>query len=162
MNIHWKDSQWSWSSNTLATWCKYLIHWKRMILGKIEGRRRRGWDVWMASVTQWKWVETNSGRWWRTGKPGVLQSMGSQSRTRLSDWTASHSWNKNAQTTEVAAAPDPHRTQGRACSPHLSWTELAWTLTAVFLSGPPGEVPAFSFPKNCFANSRSFAFLYKF
>ena len=32
----------------------------------------------MASPTQWTWVWTNSGRWWRTGKPGVLQSMGSQ------------------------------------------------------------------------------------
>ena len=37
-----------------------------------------GWDGWMASSTQWTWVYTNSGRWWRTGKPGVLQSMGSQ------------------------------------------------------------------------------------
>ena len=33
---------------------------------------------WMASLTQWTWVWANSGRWWRTGKPSVLQSMGSQ------------------------------------------------------------------------------------
>ena len=32
----------------------------------------------MASLTQWTWVWASSGRWWRTGKPGVLQSMGSQ------------------------------------------------------------------------------------
>ena len=32
-------------------------------------------DGWMVSPTQWTWVWTNSGRWWRTGKPGVLQSM---------------------------------------------------------------------------------------
>ena len=38
----------------------------------------RGWDGWMASVTQWTWVWASSGRWWRTGKPGMLQSMGSQ------------------------------------------------------------------------------------
>ena len=38
----------------------------------------------MASPTQWTWVWTNSGRWWRTGKPGVLQSMGSQ--------RVGHSW----------------------------------------------------------------------
>ena len=44
---------------------------------KIEGRRRE-WDGWMASPTQWTWVLASSGRWWRTGKPGVLQSMGSQ------------------------------------------------------------------------------------
>ena len=40
--------------------------------------RHRGWDVWMASPAQWTWVCSNSGSWWRTGQPGVLQSMGSQ------------------------------------------------------------------------------------
>ena len=40
--------------------------------------RNREWDGWMASPTQWTWVWANSGRQWRTGKPGVLQSMGSQ------------------------------------------------------------------------------------
>ena len=44
-------------------------------------------DGWMASLTQWTWVWASSrSRWW-TGKPGVLQSMGLQSRTQLSDWT---------------------------------------------------------------------------
>ena len=47
----------------------------------------RGWDGWMTSSTQWTWVWANSRRWWRTGKPGVLQSMWSQSRRRLRDWT---------------------------------------------------------------------------
>ena len=42
-----------------------------------EGNNR-GWGGWMASLTQWSWVWTNSGRWWKTGKPGMLQSMGSQ------------------------------------------------------------------------------------
>ena len=54
---------------------------KTLVLGKIEGRRRRddrGWDGWMASLTQWTWVSANSGGWWWTGRPGVLQSMGSQ------------------------------------------------------------------------------------
>ena len=40
----------------------------------------------MTSSTQWIWVWANSGRWRRTGEPGVLQSMGSQSQTQLSDW----------------------------------------------------------------------------
>ena len=44
----------------------------------------RGWDGWMASLTQRTWVWANSGRQWRTEKPGVLQSMGSQ-RVRQ-DW----------------------------------------------------------------------------
>ena len=52
-----------------------------LMLGKTEGEGEgddRGWDGWMASLTQWTWVWANSGRWWRTGKPSVLQSMGSQ------------------------------------------------------------------------------------
>ena len=44
----------------------------------------RGWDGWMASPTQWTWVGVNSGSWWWTGRPDVLQSMGSQ-RVRH-DW----------------------------------------------------------------------------
>ena len=38
----------------------------------------RGWDGWMASPTQWTWVWVNSGSWWWTGRPGVVQFMGSQ------------------------------------------------------------------------------------
>ena len=58
---------------------------KTLMLRKTESRRRRTrrwgdrrWDSWMASSTQWTWVWASFGRWWRTGKPGVLQSMGSQ------------------------------------------------------------------------------------
>ena len=54
---------------------------KTLMLGKIEGRRKgddRGWDGWMATPTQWTWVWGSSGGWWRLGKPGMLQSMGSQ------------------------------------------------------------------------------------
>ena len=68
-------------------WC-----WERLRAGG-EGDVR-GWDGWMASPTQWTWVWANPGRWWRTGKPGMLQSMGLQSRTRLSDWPARHGQNK--------------------------------------------------------------------
>ena len=61
---------------------------KTLMLGKIEGKRRRGdrgREGWMASLMQTMWVWANSGREWRTGKPGVLQFMGSQ-RVRH-DWT---------------------------------------------------------------------------
>ena len=54
---------------------------KTLKLGKIEAWEEaddRGWDGWMASLTQWIWVWVSSGSWWWTGKPGVLQSMGSQ------------------------------------------------------------------------------------
>ena len=62
---------------------------KTLMLGKIKGRRRRddrGWDGWMASPTHWTWIWASSGSCWWTGKPGMLQSMGSQSQTQLSDW----------------------------------------------------------------------------
>ena len=52
-------------------WC-----WERLRAGG-EGSDR-GWDGWMASPAQWTWVWTNSGRQWRSGKPGKLQFMGSQ------------------------------------------------------------------------------------
>ena len=56
---------------------------KTLMLGKIEGRKR-GWDGWMASPTQWTWVWVNSGSWWWTGRPAVLRFMGWQ-RVRH-DW----------------------------------------------------------------------------
>ena len=50
----------------------------------------RGWDGWMASLTQWTWVWVSSGSWWWTGRPGVLQYMGSQ-RVRH-DWATELNW----------------------------------------------------------------------
>ena len=54
---------------------------KTLMLGGIgaggEGDNR-GWDGWMASLTQWTWVWVNSGSWWWRGRPGILQFMGSQ------------------------------------------------------------------------------------
>ena len=66
-----------WSTNWLE---------KALMLGKIEGRRRRGWQRmrWLemgprkSPLIQWTWVWASSGSWWWTGKPGVLQSKGSQ------------------------------------------------------------------------------------
>ena len=55
------------------TWERCWERWRAK--GKGDNR---GWDSWMASQTQWTWVWANSQRWVRTGKPGVLQSMGSQ------------------------------------------------------------------------------------
>ena len=55
-----------------------------------EEKGMTGWDDWMASLTQWTWVWVNSRSWWWTGRPGVLQSMGSQ-RVRYS-WVTELSW----------------------------------------------------------------------
>ena len=82
LTIHWKDWCWSWNSNTLATWCEELTHlkrpwyWERLKAGG-EGDDR-GWAGWTASLTQWTLVSVNSGSWWWTERPGMLQSMGSQ------------------------------------------------------------------------------------
>ena len=54
---------------------------KTQMLGGIGARGEgndRGWDSWMASLTRWTWVSVKSGSWWWTGRPGVLQFMGSQ------------------------------------------------------------------------------------
>ena len=82
LNSHWKDWCWSWNSNTLATLFEELTHLKRVWCWewwKAGGEGDdRGWDDWMASLTGWTWVWVNSRSWWWTGKPGILQSMGSQ------------------------------------------------------------------------------------
>ena len=91
MTIHWKDWCLSWSSNTLATWCKETTHWKRCWcwerLRTGEGDDR-GWDGSMALPTQWTWIWASSGRWWRTGKPSTLHFMGSQrdGHDLLTEW----------------------------------------------------------------------------
>ena len=62
--------------------CEELTHWKRPWCWKGFGTGGegddRGWDGWMASLTRWTWVWVNSGSWWWTGGPGMLQFMGSQ------------------------------------------------------------------------------------
>ena len=54
---------------------------KTLMLERLSARQEgsdRGWDGWMASLTQWTWVWARSGRWWWTGRPGVLHSLGLQ------------------------------------------------------------------------------------
>ena len=86
----WREWCWNWNSSTLATSCEEFTHWKRLWcwegLGAGGEGDDRGWDGWMASPTWWTWVWVNSGSWWWTGRPGVLQFMGSQ---RVGyDWAA--------------------------------------------------------------------------
>ena len=66
---------------------------KTLMLGGIGGRRRRGWQRmrWLvASLTRWTWVWVNSRSWWWTGRPGVLQFMGSQRVGH--DWATELNW----------------------------------------------------------------------
>ena len=72
---------------------KSWLVWKDPDAGKDWRREEKGMtedDGWMKSLTQWTWVWVNSGSWWWTGKPGMLQSMGSQ-RARH-DWVTELKW----------------------------------------------------------------------
>ena len=78
----------------MATSCEELIRWKRLWcwegLGAGGEGDVRGWDGWMASLTQWTWAWVNSGSWWWTGRPGVLQFKGSQRVGH--DWATELNW----------------------------------------------------------------------
>ena len=80
-------------------WKTHLLE-KTLMLGKIEGRRRGQQrmrccliETSMASPTRWTWVWASSGSWWGTGKPGMLQSMGSQRVGQ--DWATELNWTED-------------------------------------------------------------------
>ena len=77
--IFWPPDAKSW----LLLWC-----WEGLGSGG-EGDDR-GWDGWMASPTRWTWVWVNAGSWWWTGRPDVLQFMGSQRVGH--DWATELNW----------------------------------------------------------------------
>ena len=85
--------------HTLATWWEELTHWKRLWywegLGAGGEGDNRGWDGWMVSPTQWTWVWVNSGSWWWTGRPGMLQFTGSQRVGH--DWATELNWTDGLQ-----------------------------------------------------------------
>ena len=85
-----------------------LTHWKRPWcwegLGAGGEGGGRGWDGWMASLTRWTWVCVNSGSWWLTGMPGVLQFTWSQ---RV--W---HDWATELNLTELSSWPEPQSAPG--------------------------------------------------
>ena len=92
-----------------------MNHWKRPWcwegLGAGGEGDNRGWDGWMASLTQWTWVWVDSRSWWWTGRSGVLQFMGSQ--------RVGHDWATELNWTEVPV--------------DLQWTEFSpWPLRAFY------------------------------
>ena len=112
LNIHWKDWCWSWNSNTLATWCEELTHLKRPWIGEILWARgevdNRGWDGWMASPTQWRWVWVNSRGWWWAGILASSNQCGCKGldRTERLNWT---NWSEmsfiNVAQKEISCCP---------------------------------------------------------
>ena len=64
-------------------WC-----WERLNVGGAGDDR--GWDGWMASLMTWTWDWVSYGNWCWTGRPGMLQSMGSQRVGH--DWATELNW----------------------------------------------------------------------
>ena len=87
----WKDPDAGKDWRQEPTYLKRPWCWERLKARGEEGNR--GWDDWMASPTQWKWVWVSSGGWWWTRKPGVLQSMGSP-RVKH-DWVNELNWTES-------------------------------------------------------------------
>ena len=96
-----------------ASW----LIWKDPDAGKDWGQEERGndrgWDGWMASPTRWKWVWVDSRRWWWTGRPGVLQFMGSK-RVRH-DWATELNWTGNQGGVTSQSSPRSGHWVGRVC-----------------------------------------------
>ena len=82
-------------AEALATWCKELTQWKRPWCWKMlkaEGEvGGRGRDGWIALRIQWTWTWANSGRWWGTGKFGLIVHEAMKNQTQLGNWTTTTS-----------------------------------------------------------------------
>ena len=133
VGVHWKDWCWSWNSNTLATWCEELTHWKRpwcweRLRSGGEGDDR-GWDGWMASPTRWTWVWLHSRSWWWTGRPGVLWFMESQ-RVRH-DWATELNWTDRPPHGHSSTMQPPLQSCGAAAAPHCGLEKLKFLAQAV-------------------------------
>ena len=113
--IHWPPDVKNWLIG--RPWC-----WERLKAGG-EGDDR-GWDGWMASLTWWTWVWASFGSWWRTGKPGVLQSLGSQ-RVGHDRLTMSEGW-----TSADPSLSRRHKTRGKTGSASYQITAFALCLGA--------------------------------
>ena len=97
---------------------------KTMMLGNIEGRRRRGCSRvrWLDGITDLIWVWANSGRQWRTGKPGMLQSMGHK-ESDTTEWTIRKICTNYLNTPLLPCSTSP----GRKARSH-QFTVSAWAL----------------------------------
>ena len=135
------------NSHWLFYICMYLLIFPNIVIDtkkffqfyfpwqKTESKNDRGWDGWMASLTQWTWVLVNSGSWWWAGRPGVLQSMGLQRvghdwANELTDKSMSSlftsSWSPFALTSTSFLAFPMLDTPFLGYLVFLSWFNLLW------------------------------------
>ena len=126
------------------------------MLGKVEGRRRRGRQRMrrldgITSLTQGTWVWANSGNRWRTGKPGVLQSMGSQrvghDRVTELNWTCfNHKWNTPCYKPALITCPVSSSPGSKS---HSLICTVVWHFYTLLAESPLVEVPrVLSPPRN--------------
>ena len=130
--------EYSW---VLATSCEELTHWRRLWcwegLGAGGEGDDRGWDGWMASRTRWTWVWVNSGRWWWTGRPGVLRFMGSQ--------RVGHDWATEPNWTELNTWEGCYfLLQGIFLTQGLNLSLLPWQMDSLLLSHQEKEMATHS------------------
>ena len=130
---------------------------KTLMLGKIEGRRRRGWQRmrWLDGITNSMDVSlSSSGSWWWTGRPGMLQSMGWQrvgldwaternwmretGRCKFSPWVRKIPWRGNGNPLQYSCLEN-HMDRGawqatlhRVTQNGDSWSDLAWTRASAY------------------------------
>ena len=119
LGVHWKVWCWSWNSTTLATWCKELTHWKRPWCWEILRARGegddRGWNGWMASLTQWTWIWVGSRSWRWTGRSGTLQLMGLQRVGH--DWATELNWTDDPAIPLLGMHTKETRIERDTCTP---------------------------------------------
>ena len=98
------------------------LMWEKKLRAGGEGDDR-GWDGWMASPTQWTWVWLDSGSWWWTGRPGILQSMGSQRVGH--DWVTELNWKLVFRDYEVSSTETLSSWRAAANVTFMSWFLLS-------------------------------------